>query len=82
MKTSTIRPEFESYPTFVEIEEHIINTQQKVNDPSTDKYQKRVLKKSIVNGKAEVIDRVRIIYDTKVKETPIKAYEFLERVVY
>lgn len=64
VKSSTIRPEFERYPTFVELEEHIINTQQKVDDPNTEKYDKVILKASVDNGKAEVIDRVRVIYDT------------------
>ena len=64
VKSTTIRPEFERYPTFVELEEHIINTQQKVDDPNTDKYDKVILKASIDNVKAEVIDRVRVIYDT------------------
>ena len=64
VKSTTIRPEFERYPTFVELEEHLINTESKLNDPSYDKYDKVILKESIEKIKAEVIERARVVYDS------------------
>ena len=64
VKTSTIQPEFERYTTFVELEEHLINTESKLNDPSYDKYDKVILKESLDKTKAEVIGRARVVYDS------------------
>ena len=64
VKSTTIRPEFERYPTFVELEEHLINTESKLNDPSYDKYDKVILKESLDMIKAEVIGRARVVYDS------------------
>ena len=64
VKTSTIQPEFERYPTFVELEEHLINTESKLNDPSYDKYDKIILKESLDKIKDEVIGRARVVYDS------------------
>ena len=64
VKTSTIQPEFQRYETFIELEEHLINTQSKLDDLSYDKYDKIVLQESVDKTKAEVIGRARVVYDS------------------